>query len=931
MLNWRRDITVLRGLAVLFVVWYHAGWPGAASGYLGVDAFFVISGYLITSLLCRELQEHGRVRLGEFWARRVKRLLPASSLVIISVLILSRYALEPLRAVQTGRDALPAGTFWSNIYFWMQDGDYFKAGLFESPLRHYWSLSLEEQYYVFLPLLLTLSWRFWGRRGVIGSMVVSCVASFIYALTAEPNSSFYLLQARVWQLGAGGLLAILSTNNSGAGFTFLKHRLENVKFKAFGVLWLSGFVGLAVVVGFGFGSKIAERVAVVVSVLVMLAVGSFIKIPRVSYLLEWLGSVSYSLYLWHWPLLIMSARMSGKTENELLSDALNTQVPAVVLALLLSFLTHRYVESLRWSNIFSAKRRTYVVGMSMVAVVISIGLVTQTQSVQSQQVAKDVTTSLGTKPVVAPDAVKLTDAPIRPGVFLLPDGTPEIQDPVLAADKGAVRPPEGEPSYIPMPDCFSESGKVCSTWGENSDKVLMIGETEGWQWPFYYVASKYGFKAETIRECVDPGSVYAWRTACDAWLNEKLSKNTPIIISLIDDSLMERWIEKLGGESDKIAFISSVRNQESETCLKITETYEGCNDVNQVRAKVRSSVKYFDTDAWLCGSVCPSSIDRNPVSRGKTVAPETAMKLTDKIREVVESVSSDSVSLVSWNMPEAPTEAALELNQASLGGPITGAIASRLDSIRNEQSLIDSCMVGMPENDRCINNLDPGKPVVLIVGDSHAGQWAEAIDLEVKALGGQSVVTIGCKAMMQTEDTYNGTPTCRGFEQRLQDFINTYKPRLIIASSKIPEFGVATYRTRGGVNGWVSRQHQFWEKMAPGTKGVIIIADNPLPRVDVPLCLSDNQNDSLKCGAARMDSELFYLKNAENKMAIRLAASTGVPFSYIDMANFICAKTYCPSNTNSLVIYRDNNHLAREWVEHIKGPLVAEIYRMYKS
>ena len=94
-------------------------------------------------------------------------------------------------------------------------------------------------------------------------------------------------------------------------------------------MWLSGFVGLAVVVGFDFGSKIAERVAVVISVVVMLAVGSFIKIPRVSYLLEWLGSVSYSLYLWHWPLLIMSARMSRKTENDLLSDALNTQVPAV--------------------------------------------------------------------------------------------------------------------------------------------------------------------------------------------------------------------------------------------------------------------------------------------------------------------------------------------------------------------------------------------------------------------------------------------------------------------------------------------------------------------------------------------------------------------------------------------------------------------------
>lgn len=915
---------------MLAVVWYHAGWPGASSGYLGVDAFFVISGYLITSLLCRELEEHGRVRLGEFWARRIKRLLPASSLVIVSVLLLSRYTLEPLREVQTGRDAVPAGTFWSNIYFWMQDGDYFKAGLFESPLRHYWSLSLEEQYYVFLPLLLTLAWRLWGRRGVIASITVSCVVSFIYAVTAEPNSGFYLLQARVWQLGVGGLLAILATSDRAKSVTSLEQGASRVRLAVLNTLWVLGFAGLAGVVGFGFESKITERVAVVLSVLVMLAVGRFIKIPRAARVLEWLGSVSYSLYLWHWPLLIMSARMSRKTENEALADLLDTQIPAVALALILSFLTYRYVESLRWSYVFSAKRRSYVIGLSMVAVVVSIGLVTQTQSVQSQQVATGTTTTSSATPTTWSDVAAVESISVRPGVLLLPDGTPEIQDPVLASDRGEVKPPEGEPSYVPMPDCGGSSGSSCYTWGESANSVLMIGETEGWQWPFYYIATKYGFKAEMIRGCVSPKDS-GWSSDCDAWLQNKRTKTTPIIVSLSDDAHLAGWLEKLGGEGGSVAFISSISNQESEMCLKTAATYEECDETPQIDTLERSGVKYFNTDTWLCGAVCPSSIDGNPVSRGRTVTTATAMKLTDKMREVVESVSLESVSIVSWNMPNAPAELVSELDKASLGGLVAGDIVSRLDSIRNEQPNIDSCMVGMPEGDRCIRALDPVKPIVLVVGDSHVGQWSEVIDREVRSLGGQTLVTVGCKAMMQTEDTYNGTPDCRGFENRLQNFIKRYKPRLIVASSKVPEIGVATYRVRGGVNGWVSRQREFWEMMAPGAKGVLIIADNPIPSDDVPLCLSDNQDNTLKCGSTRMDSEIFYLKNAENKMALKLSSTTGVPFSYVDMVNWICSKKYCPSNTSSLVIYRDNNHLSREWVENIKEPLVTELSRMYRG
>jgi hypothetical protein len=251
--------------------------------------------------------------------------------------------------------------------------------------------------------------------------------------------------------------------------------------------------------------------------------------------------------------------------------------------------------------------------------------------------------------------------------------------------------------------------------------------------------------------------------------------------------------------------------------------------------------------------------------------------------------------------------------------------------VRNRYPEIDACEVGLPEGDRCLGVLDPTKPVVLVVGDSHAGQWAEVINKEVTAAGGQTLVTIGCKAMMQTEDTYNGTPGCRGFEDRLEKFVKTRKPVLIVASSKVGERGTLLYRVRGGVYGWVNRQRIFWERIAPGSGGVLIVADSPIPKDDIPLCLSDNASNTKKCGDTRAASETFYLKNAENKMVSYLKNQTGVPFRYIDPINWVCTKSWCPANTESSVVYRDNNHLAAEYVERIRSVVIEATMSMYRN
>lgn len=910
----------------MFVVFYHAGWLGIKSGYLGVDAFFVVSGYLITGLLLRELQERDTVSLLSFWARRIKRLLPAASLVIISVTVLSRYTLEPLRALQTGRDAVPAGTFWSNIHFWLQDGDYYTAGLFESPLRHYWSLSLEEQYYLILPVLLMVAWRAMKVRGVFAFLSLVTFASFLFSVTADQNSSFYLIQSRAWQLGVGGLLSISVSRGAATGRVVIARTVQEAT-------WVLAAALLSVTMWGVFESKHAERVTVVIATAIMIATGERVRFTKALRPLEGLGTISYSLYLWHWPLFVMSERMSGKTEG-FISDAYSSRILALSLALFLSYLTWRHVENLRWSHILSDRRRTYIIGLSSVVVAVSVGFISQNvQIINPGDTAPQSTVSSVATTVPEPVGASLGSVlkeNHKPGIALMRDGTLEITDPGLAADRGAVKEPEGDPSYAPMLECGTDwtSKLECQTWGDYADPVLMVGDTEGWQWSMHHLAVRYGYKAVTFRGCPDP-TVTKWSPECDEWIKKRALPSVPVIVSLASDEHMSKWIEILGGDKSRVAFISPISSRASEMCLKEASKYEECDTQAVEHRSFVEGALYFDTNKWLCATYCPGSIGGNPVSRGNTLTTAAALMLSEKLRTVVSAVSPESASIIQWLQPEPSPDVASELLEAVSGAPVDAAMASRLETTRNEYPKINSCRVGLPEGDPCIEFLQPEKPIVVLVGDSHAGQWGEVINNTVVALGGQTLITIGCKAMMQTEDTYNGTPECRGFEERLERFVRERKPVLIVASSKVAERGLKMYAVRGGVTGWISRQRLFWETIAPHTKNVLIIADNPLPEKDVPLCLSDNISDTRVCGAARWESENFYLKNAENKMAARLSQKTGANFKYIDVTNWVCSQDFCPPNTSKNIIYRDDNHLSNEYVVRIAGPVTGSVYEMY--
>ncbi|MGR4069996.1 acyltransferase family protein [Billgrantia sp. C5P2] len=344
--QYRPDIDGLRAIAVILVVAYHAGVPGFGFGFIGVDVFFVISGYLITSLLLRELESTGSISLLSFYGRRVRRLMPAMVVVITASLVLGYILLTPIGQQQSlAESAIASIAFFANYYFIATTGGYFDGPTDQVPLLHMWSLSVEEQFYAVWPVLLIVSVaiakRYQKRAWTIISMlaVLGIGASFFYGVwlsNTNPNAAYFSVLSRGWQLLAGALLAcavgrVLLVRASPAAVSALA--------------WFGA--GLLLVAAFVIEGSHAypgwAGVLPVLSALALIVAGFGSSANPVSRLLStrpfvFVGKISYPWYLWHWPLLAM-ARAYQLGEGDLIRD-----VALASLSFLLAYLTYRLVE-----------------------------------------------------------------------------------------------------------------------------------------------------------------------------------------------------------------------------------------------------------------------------------------------------------------------------------------------------------------------------------------------------------------------------------------------------------------------------------------------------------------------------------------------------------------------------------------------------------
>jgi len=294
---YRRDIDGLRSLAIIPVVLFHAGVETVSGGFVGVDVFFVISGYLITSIIVKDLAQE-RFSLVTFYERRARRIMPALLTMMAIVLGVGWFIYMPGDFAALGASIAAAVFFVSNILFWSQTG-YFSPGVLEIPLLHTWSLAIEEQFYIFLPPLLMLLHRFRLKIGMF-LLALTAMSLLLSGLTTQlkPDAAYYLMPWRAWELGLGSLLAL------GMG-----PRLENALLR--NIAALAGFCAILTAVFLfdetttfpGFSAALP-----CIGAALILQAGRFGPSLTGQFLgtgpLVFIGLISYSLYLWHWPIIV---------------------------------------------------------------------------------------------------------------------------------------------------------------------------------------------------------------------------------------------------------------------------------------------------------------------------------------------------------------------------------------------------------------------------------------------------------------------------------------------------------------------------------------------------------------------------------------------------------------------------------------------------
>jgi peptidoglycan/LPS O-acetylase OafA/YrhL len=313
MSDFRPDIQGLRAIAVAGVVLFHL-WPDLVpGGYVGVDVFFVISGYLITGHLLRDAEERGGISLLRFYEKRIRRLLPAATTVLLAV-SLAMPILPAARWAETALEIAASALYVENWRLAWLAVDYLGAENAPSPVQHYWSLSIEEQFYIIWPLLMMAgAWcavrcRSQKRSAIFAILACVTLISFVASVlitNENPARAYFVTQARVWELGLGGLLALSTLPRFSAGFceALRLFGLGAILFACFSLSAETAFPGsVALVPTIGSAAIIAA--------------GS--SAPRISLMrilalppLQYTGDCSYSIYLWHWPLIVFAAVLAG--------------------------------------------------------------------------------------------------------------------------------------------------------------------------------------------------------------------------------------------------------------------------------------------------------------------------------------------------------------------------------------------------------------------------------------------------------------------------------------------------------------------------------------------------------------------------------------------------------------------------------------------
>ena len=605
------QIQGLRALAAILVTVFHARLlPG---GFIGVDIFYVISGYLITGLILREIEKTGTLDLRSFYQRRIKRLLPTSVFVLFVTAIFAWILFPPITRDAIGRDLFAAATYISNYLFAWWQNDYQNLNATPSPFIHYWSLAVEEQFYLIWPIFILFLARY-GKKVILGGIAITTLGSLlfsIYLTQVAPIWAFYSLPTRAWELGFGALLLFIPETKK-------KMRI---------LPWL-GFFGITFAsLNFNENTAFPGKNALIPVIATVVLIASIKYWPPLfndlsnSRVSQWLGAISYPLYLWHWPALVLPSSALGRPLR------FYERFLCILLTIILAHFTSKYVEEpLRHKNL--SPRTIYKGAIVTTASSLAVGTL----------IAFSTSSIITTKGDISYqfDLVKVME---KPAVY-------------------------GDDCHVN----YGETKSGFCTYGDknSSETIVLYGDSHAAQWfpTLEKLAKQRGFKLISLTKSACP-AVDANRpdqgafkqVHCTKWRQnsiERIAKIKPMAV--ITSSFQyftpanegvsratwwrdgqRKLLSDLKGSTDHLIYISDTPRplRDIPNCLA-SRNSRVCDSTQKTRVSIIFGFEVVNPTPWLCSSFCPAIIDGTVAYRDAShISVEMALKLLPKLEEAL--------------------------------------------------------------------------------------------------------------------------------------------------------------------------------------------------------------------------------------------------------------------------------------------------------
>lgn len=611
------QIQALRAIAATLVVLFHA--KLAPGGFIGVDIFYVISGYLITGIIVKEITLNNTFNYRTFFLRRAKRLLPASISVLILTAVAAWFFLPQTVRSSLGKDILAASVYVSNYLFAWWQNDYQNLDATPSPVIHYWSLAVEEQFYLVWPLIIFSLWKIGRQRLVFRGVLVITIFSFLFSLyltEAAPIWAFYSLPTRAWELGVGALIL------------FIPERIiEKRSISRSLLVWLSTITLFYGVIRFSDNTPFPGTAALYPVLATALLIAFIRSWPPIHNdfskfkFVQWLGEISYPFYLWHWPILVIPSTRFGRPL------ALWERLLLIALTALAADLTHRFIEK-PFSKKVLTNRQTarFALAATLSGVVVAGAILLS---------AKD--------EISLPNggSISLAQVMLKPKIY-------EDECHANYGDKVS-------------PECL---------YGDTNSKrnIVLYGDSHAAQWfpALEKIAAEEGFALTSLTKSACPAvevnrieSGAFKNSDCNAWRQyaiDRINKLKPdaVIMSSFQHfeypkSFSSRdtwWFEgqrslyrNLVNSSPKLIYISDTPKpvRDIPSCLTTAKSDE-CDGSVRSDPRVTGGFITLDPTPWLCAANCRAIVDNIVAYRDAShISTPMSIALSDNLREFLAS------------------------------------------------------------------------------------------------------------------------------------------------------------------------------------------------------------------------------------------------------------------------------------------------------